>query len=115
MRSSRTKAIIRKIAQDEGLTIKQVEEITNSFFRFVVKQMSSGDRWTLTFKDIRLFKFGMFKVTPTKRKHTEAMNPNLIKKREKLNRNQRRGPNHLPGGYTDQGVQGNMEPGSVKK
>ena len=62
MRSARTKAIIKKIAGDEGLTIKQIEEIVYSFFRFTSKRMKEGNKETYDFKSIRLFKFGIFRV-----------------------------------------------------
>ena len=115
MRSNRTKEIIRKIAEDENLTIKQVEEITISFFRYVVEQIGKESRWTLNFKDVRIFKFALFRVTPSKRKRTEDMNQNLIKKREKLNRNQSRGPNYLPRSTDNQGVQKDLDKGPIKK
>ena len=62
MRSRRTRDLIRKIAEQENLTVKQVEEIVNSFFWFTSKRMKEGDKYTRTYKSIRLFKFGLFNV-----------------------------------------------------
>ena len=62
MRSVKSRAIIRKIAEKENLTIKQVEEIVSSFFRFTHKEMKEGDKYTRSYKPVRLFKFGIFKV-----------------------------------------------------
>ena len=62
MRSVRSRAIIKKIAEKENLTIKQVEEIVSSFFRFTHKRMKEGDKYTRSYNSVRLFKFGIFKV-----------------------------------------------------
>jgi nucleoid DNA-binding protein len=62
MRSRQTRELIRKIAEDEDLTVKQVEEIVYSFFRFTSKKMKEGDKYTRTYESIRLFKFGIFSV-----------------------------------------------------
>lgn len=102
MRSSRSRAIIKKIAEQEGLTIKQVEEIVNSPFRFTSKRMKEGDKATYTFKDTRLFKFGTFKVKPGRKNQ-------LRRRDEKLNNYQRRSANDKSGSTDVKGVQENLE------
>jgi len=104
MRSKRTRELIRKIAEDEGLTIKQVDEIVNSFFRFAAKRMKEGDKYTRTYNSIRLFKFGVFNVKQGR--------INRLKRRdERLTRNNKRTTDDLSGGVDDQGVQENLEQG----
>ena len=62
MKSKRTRDLIRKIAEEENLTIKQIEDIVYSFFRFTSKKIKEGDKYTRTYKPVRLFKFGLFSV-----------------------------------------------------
>ncbi len=104
MRSKITRNIIRKIAEKENLTVKQVEEIVFSFFWFTSKRMSEGDKYTRTYHSIRLLKFGIFKVKDGKRKK-------LIQRDEKFNRNKKRKPDNISGGSADKGVQSNLESG----
>lgn len=109
MRSERTKALIRKIATDESLDIKQVDQIVNSFFRFTAKSMADGDRENLIFNHIRLFKFGVFRVKEAKRQEFKEN----LKKHEESVRNTKRSANGLSGSTDDQGVQKNMDKGPV--
>lgn len=104
MRSRRTKQLIRKIAEQENLTIKQVEDIVFSFFRFTSKRMSEGDITTRTYESIRLFKFGVFKVKEGRRKY-------LLRKDEKSIRDQERKIGNISGSIDDKGVQENLESG----
>lgn len=104
MRSKRTNVIIRKIAEQEGLTIKQIEEIVFSFFWFTSKRITEGDKYTRTYHTVRLFKFGVFKVKEGKRKK-------LIQRDEKFNRNKKRKSDNISGGSDDKGVQENLESG----
>ena len=67
MRTPRTKKLIRDIAVNESLDIKQVDEIVNSFFRFTKTQIEKGDKRTISFPEIRLYKFGVFKLKVGKR------------------------------------------------
>lgn len=60
---ARKNEIIRRIALEEGLTKKQVEEAVNSQFHFVHKIMASD-----TFAQIRLPFFGRFWVKPSRLK-----------------------------------------------
>jgi nucleoid DNA-binding protein len=78
MRSAKSRAIIRKIAEKENLTVKQVEEIVSSFFWFTSERMKKGDKYTRSYESVRLFKFGIFKVKQGR--------INMLKRRdEKLN------------------------------
>ena len=104
MRSRRTRDLIRKIAKDENLTIKQVDEIVNSFFRFTAKKMGEGDRKNLEYSTIRLFKFGVFKVKEGRKKF-------LRSKDEKLNSYRERSIANNTRSSGDKGVQGNLESG----
>jgi nucleoid DNA-binding protein len=102
MRSSRTRAIIRKIAEEENLSIKQIDDIVYSFFRFTSKRMKEGDKATYTFKDTRLFKFGTFKVKPGRKNQ-------LRRRDEKLNDYSKRSSDNLSGSSDDQRVQENLD------
>lgn len=108
MRSLRTRALIRKIAEDENLTIKQVEEIVFSFFHFTSNKMKEGDKYTRTYEPIRLFKFGIFKVKQGR--------INQLKRRdEKLDRNKKRTTNNLTRSSNNQRVQKGLESGPIKE
>jgi len=104
VRSRRTKHLIRKIAENENLTIKQVDEIVFSFFRFTSMKMKQGDKYTRTYHPVRLFKFGTFKVK-------EGRKNQLIRRDEKLTRNPKRSPNNQSGSLSNKGVQENLESG----
>lgn len=104
MRTKPTRDLIRKIAKDENLTIKQVDEIVNSFFRFTAKKMGEGDRKNLEYSTIRLFKFGVFKVKEGRKKF-------LRSKDEKLNLYRERSVTDNTRSSGDKGVQGNLESG----
>ena len=111
MRSSRTRNLIRKIAQDEDLTIKQVEEIVYSFFRFTSKSMGEGDRKNLVFDQIRLFKFGVFRVKPGRLNREKRIRKRFNEKNEKLARNRKGGSDNISGSIGNKGVQENLESG----
>ena len=102
MRSTRSKSIIKRIAEKENLSIKQVEDIVYSFFRFTSKRMKEGDRTTHEFKSIRLFKFGVFKVKNGRRIQLKIAN-------EKSDYNNKRTANNLTRGINDQGVQEDLD------
>ncbi len=108
MRSSRSRVIIKKIAETEGLSIKQVEEIVYSFFRFTSKQMKEGDKYTRSYKPIRLFKFGIFKVK-------QGRINQLRRRDEKLNHNRQRVDDNQSGSDDNQGVQKDLEQGSLEQ
>jgi hypothetical protein len=74
LRTKRTKKYLEDIAKSKGLRLSETQEITESFFRFVAQVMSEGDRKTMNFSDIRLFKWGIFKVKQGRRKHFEKIN-----------------------------------------
>ena len=113
MKSKRSKAKIRQIAEQEGLTVKQVEDIVNAPFRFTAKIMASGDKEKVEFSNIRIFKFGLFIVKEGRkryfRQHKEIIKENLKKKNEKLNRNKKQPSDNFPGSSYNQGVQEAME------
>ena len=104
MRSKRTRDIVRKIAEEENLTIKQVDEIVYSFFRFTSQKMSEGDRKNLEYSSIRLFKFGVFRVKEGRKRF-------LKRKDEKSLRNRTRRIANQSGSLDDKGVQSNLESG----
>ena len=111
MRSRRTRQLIREIAQKEGLTIKQVDEIVFSFFRFTSKAMGEGDRQNLEFDQIRLLKFGVFKVKPGRRNRELRIRKRFNEKNEKLNSSRKRSATDQSRGTDDKGVQENLESG----
>ncbi len=102
MRSSRTRGIVKRIAEKEGLSVKQVEDIVYSFFRYTSKRMKEGNKVTHEFKTIRLFKFGMFKVKPGRIKHLKIIH-------EKSNNRNKRAADNLSGSIDNKGVQENLD------
>ena len=93
---------MRTIAEKEGLSIGQVREIIDSFFQFTSKRMKEGDKYTRTYKPVRLFKFGIFKVKQGR--------INQLKRRdEKLIDYNQRTTNDKPGSVDDQGVQKDLD------
>ena len=84
MRSKRTKKHHDTIAKKEGLRLGEVQEITESFFRFTAQVMSEGNRKLMDFSDVRIMKLGIFKVKEGRRKHFERLNKlHDVKKRSK--------------------------------
>jgi len=104
MNSRRSRNIIREIAEKEDLSVKQVNEITGSFFSFTAQQMSKGDRKSLIFDTIRLFKFGVFRVKEGRKRYLKPED-------EKSNKYRNRSANDLSGSVDDQRVQSNLESG----
>lgn len=74
MRTKRTKGYIEETAQEHGVRVSQVKDVADSMFEFVAEIMSEGDRKSLNFAEIRLMKWGVFKVKPGRRKHFEKIN-----------------------------------------
>jgi len=74
MRTKRTREYIDETATEHGIRSTQVKEITDSMFEFVADIMSDGDRLNLNFPEIRLMKWGVFKVREGRRKHFERIN-----------------------------------------
>lgn len=99
MRSKKTRDLIRKIAEDENLTIRQIEDIVNSPFRFTSKLMSKGNRKTMEFPIIRLFKFGTFRPRKGYLKAVDRMNK--LRGHEKSNRNYKRSIDNQSGSVDD--------------
>lgn len=106
MKSRRTRDFIRKIAEDENLTIKQVEEIVYSFFKFTSNQMEKGGKYTGTYNPIRLFKFGIFSAK-------QGRINRLNRRYERFIRDQNRSSDNLSGSVDDQGVQENLDKGPI--
>lgn len=74
MRTKRTKGYINETADEHGIRPNQVKEIADSMFDFVAEVMAQGERESLNFPEIRLMKWGVFKVKPGRRKHFERIN-----------------------------------------
>jgi nucleoid DNA-binding protein len=74
MRTKRTKEYIEATAHEHGVRPNQVKEIADSMFEFVAEIMAEGDRQGLNFAEIRLMKWGVFKVKEGRRKHFEKIN-----------------------------------------
>ena len=115
MKSKRSKNKIREIAQQEGLDIRQVEDIVNAPFRFTSKIMKEGDIEKVEFSNVRIFRFGIFLVKQGRKKR--FIEKGLTKKRqqqkknEKLNRNKEQRSDNFPGSSYDQGVQEAVDEG----
>ena len=81
MRTKKTKQYLEGIAKDEGLRLSETQEITESFFKFVTQVMNEGNRRTMEFSSIRVFKCGIFKVKEGRKKHFERINKKTRSKR----------------------------------
>jgi len=60
-------------AVEFGLRSTQVKEIAESMFRFTADVMSEGNKQLLDFHEIRLMKWGLFKVREGRRKHFQRL------------------------------------------
>ena len=115
MKSKRSKNKIREIAQQEGLDIRQVEDIVNAPFRFTSKIMKEGDIEKVEFSNVRIFRFGIFLVKQGRKKR--FIEKGLTKKRqqqkknEKINRNKKQRSDNFPGSSYDQAVQEAVDEG----
>ena len=74
MRTKRTKDYINQVAKSHGVRASQVSDVAESMFRFVATVMSEGDAKLLQFGEIRLLKWGTFKVKEGRRKFFERLN-----------------------------------------
>lgn len=74
MRTKRTKIYIEETADEHGVKQNQVKEIADSMFEFAAEVMGEGERESLNFPEIRLMKWGIFKVKEGRRKHFERIN-----------------------------------------
>ena len=74
MRTKRTKKYMDETATEHGVRPSEVKEVADSMFDFVAEVMSEGDRERLDFPEIRLMKWGVFKVKPGRRKHFKKIN-----------------------------------------
>ena len=74
MRTKRTRQYLEDIAKKENLRLNETQEITESFFKFVTQVMNEGNRKTMEFSSIRIFKWGVFKVKEGRKKHYERIN-----------------------------------------
>jgi len=73
MRTKRTRGYIVETAKEFELNASQVQEVAESMFRFTADVMGEGNRVLLDFHEIRLMKWGVFKVKPGRRKHFERI------------------------------------------
>lgn len=62
-----------EVAKIHRVRTSQVNEVAESMFRFVATVMSEGDTKLLQFGEIRLFKWGVFKVKEGRRKFFERL------------------------------------------
>lgn len=74
MRTKRTRKYLEDIAREENLRLSETQEITESFFKFVTQVMGEGNRKTMEFSSIRVFKWGIFKVKEGRKKRFEKIN-----------------------------------------
>jgi len=62
-----TRRIMRKIAEDTGLSFNQVKDIWTSQFKFLVEEMRKGDKGDVsTFKNIMIRFLGTFEASKGK-------------------------------------------------
>jgi len=74
MRTKRTKGYIVETAKEFELSASQVQEVAESMFRFTAEIMGEGNKVLLDFHEVRLMKWGIFKVREGRRKHFEKFN-----------------------------------------
>lgn len=73
MRTKRTKEYMNEVAKNHNIRASQVSDVAESMFRFVATVMSEGDTKLLQFGEIRLFKWGVFRVKEGRRKFFERL------------------------------------------
>lgn len=74
MRSKRTKDHLEELAKKYNLRVSQVEEIVETPFRFFVHLAGKGDKDTLTFHSLRIYKWGLFSVKKGRKEHLKKLN-----------------------------------------
>ena len=74
MRTKRTRGYMDEVANEHGVKPSEVKEVADSMFDFVAEVMSEGDRKRLNFPEIRLMKWGVFKVKEGRKKHFKKVN-----------------------------------------
>ena len=78
MKHLKTKFLKKQIAEDEGLTLAEVDKIIDANFEFVRYVMTNEvDRETNHFPAIRLRNFGIFFCTEGRKKQMEKLNKKL--------------------------------------
>ena len=85
MRTKRTRGYIQEVAKNHGVSDAQVERIVESFFRFTAEVMKEGNVQTMDFSDVRIMKWGVFRVKEGRKKFFRELNEK--KKNEESNRN----------------------------
>jgi nucleoid DNA-binding protein len=78
MRTKRTKGYIQEVAKKYNVSENDVEKVVESFFRFTTEVMKEGNPKTMDFADIRIMKWGVFRVKEGRKKFFLELN----KKRE---------------------------------
>jgi preprotein translocase subunit SecB len=64
---------MEETATEHGVRSSQVKDVADSMFEFVVEVMVDGDRKGLNFAEIRLMKWGVFKVKEGRKRHFERL------------------------------------------
>ena len=78
MKHLKTKFLKKQIAENEGLTLAEVDKIIDVHFEFVRHCMTNEvDRKTNHFPNIRLRNFGIFFCTEGRKKRMEKLNNRL--------------------------------------
>lgn len=85
MRTKRTRGYIQEVARDHNVSDTQVEKVVESFFRFTAEVMKEGNPQTMDFSDIRIMKWGVFRVKEGRKKFFRKLNEK--NKNEESNRN----------------------------
>lgn len=74
MRTKKTKEHISKLAKKYNLPVSTVEEIVETPFRFTAEVMKEGNPKTMDFGQVRLMKWGVFKVKEGRKKFFKRLN-----------------------------------------
>lgn len=74
MKQKRTKDILIHLSRKYDLPVWLLKEMVEAQFDMVRKVMEDGDKYKPSFKTIRLYKFGLFYVSPGKIKFYERCN-----------------------------------------
>jgi hypothetical protein len=64
---------MEETATEHRVRPSQVKDVADSMFEFVAEVMAEGDRKGLNFAEMRLMKWGVFKVKEGRRKYFERL------------------------------------------
>ena len=79
MRTKRSKRFMEEVAKAHDLRTEEVEEVVESFFRFTAEVMEEGNKETMDFDQVRLIKWGLFKVKDGRKEFLQKLKTRVLK------------------------------------